>query len=75
MVDTFYSPFTNSFTIGGTCEVFRYAFDTAGNLLRQEDTGEIPCRIADSLYAVMVFQPCADLITCHKSSAVPALPI
>lgn len=45
MVDTFYSPFTNSFTIGGTCEVFRYAFDTAGNLLRQEDTGEtVPYR-------------------------------
>lgn len=37
---TFFSPATNAFTIAGTCEVFRYAFDEAGNLLRQEDTGE-----------------------------------
>ncbi len=40
VVDTFFSPATNSFTIGGTCQVFRYTFDDAGTLLRQEDTGE-----------------------------------
>lgn len=45
VADTFFSPATSSFTIGGTCQVFRYAFDTAGNLLRQEDTGEtVPYR-------------------------------
>ena len=37
---TFFSPATSSFTIGGTCEIFRYTFDPAGNLLKQEDTGE-----------------------------------
>ena len=43
--NTFFSPATSSFTIGGTCQVFRYAFDAAGNLLRQEDTGEtVPYR-------------------------------
>ena len=40
VVNTYFSPATSSFTIGGTCQVFRYTFDTAGNLLRQEDTGE-----------------------------------
>ena len=40
VVDSFFSPATNSFTIGGTCQVFRYTFDNAGTLLRQEDTGE-----------------------------------
>ena len=40
VVDTFFSPATNSFTIGGTCWVFRYTFDAAGTLLSQEDTGE-----------------------------------
>ena len=40
VASTFFSPATNSFTIGGTCRVFRYAFDTAGNLIRQDDTGE-----------------------------------
>ena len=45
MADTFFSPATNSFTIGGTCQVFRYTFDAAGTLLRQEDTGEtVPYR-------------------------------
>ena len=37
---TFFSPATSSFTIGGTCQVFRYTFDTAGHFLQQEDTGE-----------------------------------
>lgn len=40
VVDTFFSPATNSFIIGGTCQVFRYTFDDAGTLLHQEDTGE-----------------------------------
>ena len=42
---TFYSPMTNSFTIGGTNYVFRYSFDTAGRLISQEKTGEtVPYR-------------------------------
>ncbi len=40
IVSTFFSPVTSSFTIGGTCQVFRYAFGSSGDLLRQEDTGE-----------------------------------
>jgi hypothetical protein len=37
---TFYSPLTSSFTIGGTCTVFRYSFDASGSLIGQTDTGE-----------------------------------
>ncbi len=45
VVDTFFSPATSSFSIGGTCQVFRYTFDTAGDLPHQEDTGEtVPYR-------------------------------
>lgn len=45
VVNTFFSPATSSFSIGGTCQVFRYTFDDAGTLLRQEDTGEtVPYR-------------------------------
>lgn len=40
VTSTFFSPATSSFTIGGTCQVFRYTFDAAGTLARQEDTGE-----------------------------------
>ncbi len=40
VVNTFFSPATSSFSIGGTCQVFRYTFDDAGTLLSQEDTGE-----------------------------------
>lgn len=40
VVNTFFSPATSSFSIGGTCQVFCYTFDSAGTLLRQEDTGE-----------------------------------
>lgn len=40
IVNTFYSHYTSSFTIGGACQVFSYTFDDAGTLLRQEDTGE-----------------------------------
>lgn len=41
VVNTFFSPATNSFTIGGDSQVFRYTFDSAGTLIRQEDTGEL----------------------------------
>ena len=41
IVSTFFSPATSSFTIGGKCKVFRYTFDASGNLLGQEDTGEM----------------------------------
>ena len=45
VADTFFSPATSSFTIGGTSQVFRYAFDGTGALVRQEDTGEtVPYR-------------------------------
>lgn len=45
VVDTFFSPLTSSFTIGGTCQVFRYAFGADGSLLQQTDTGEtVPYR-------------------------------
>ena len=40
VADTFFSPMTSSFSIGGTCQVFRYTFDASGALLGQEDTGE-----------------------------------
>lgn len=40
VVETFFSPGTSSFTIGGTSQVFRYTFDASGTLLSQEDTGE-----------------------------------
>lgn len=36
----FFSPATNSFSIGGICQVFRYSFDGAGALVGSEDTGE-----------------------------------
>ena len=41
VVNTFVSPAASSFTIGGTCQVFRYTFDDVGTLLHQEDTGEV----------------------------------
>ena len=45
ITSTFFSPATSSFTIGGTCKVFRYNFNTAGVLTRQVDTGEtVPYR-------------------------------
>lgn len=40
ITSTFFSPATSSFSIGGTCKVFLYTFDAAGNLVEQEDTGE-----------------------------------
>ena len=45
VTSTFFSPATNSFTIGGTCKVFSYTFDAAGNLTEQKDTGDtVPYR-------------------------------
>jgi len=41
ITSTYFSPATSSFTIGGTCKVFRYNFNTAGILTQQVDTGEI----------------------------------
>ncbi len=38
---TFFSPATNSFTIGGTSYVYQYTFDDSGLLISQEKTGEI----------------------------------
>ena len=38
---TFFSPATNAFTIGGSCDVYRYTFGKAGSLLSQEETGEV----------------------------------
>ncbi len=38
---TFYSPYTSSFTIGGTCNVFRYTFGVNGVLLNQSKTDMI----------------------------------
>ena len=38
---TFFSPATNSFTIGGSCQVYRYAFGPDGTLQSQEKTGEV----------------------------------
>ena len=37
---SFFSPATSAFSIGGTCRVYRYAFDGEGALTGQTDTGE-----------------------------------
>ena len=45
VTSTFFSPYTSSFTIGGTCKVYRYTFDPSGALTGQTDTGEtVPYR-------------------------------
>ncbi len=36
-----YSPYTSSFTIGGTSSIFKYTFNKSGELTGQTDTGEI----------------------------------
>ena len=41
VTSTFFSPHTSSFTIGGTCKVYRYTFDDAGQCIGQKDTGEV----------------------------------
>ena len=40
IMSTFFSPETNSFTIGGTTYVYRYTFDSNGVLVNEEDTGQ-----------------------------------
>ena len=40
IMTVFFSPYTSSFTFGGTCDVFQYTFDSMGSLIRQEKTGE-----------------------------------
>lgn len=40
VVSAFFSPATSAFSIGGTCQVFRYAFDASGSLMGLTDTGE-----------------------------------
>ncbi len=45
VISTFLSPLTSSFTVGGTCRVYSYAFDADGRLIKQTDTGEtVPYR-------------------------------
>ena len=45
VTSTFFSPATSSFSIGGSCKVFRYTFDADGSLMGQTDTGEtVPYR-------------------------------
>ena len=39
-VDTFYSLATSSFTIGGTCRIYRYTFDANGALIGAEKTDD-----------------------------------
>ncbi|HBN82804.1 MAG TPA: hypothetical protein DDZ89_03070 [Clostridiales bacterium] len=41
ITETFFSPMTSSFTIGGASYVYRYVFDKNGTLLSQEKTGEV----------------------------------
>lgn len=41
IAETFFSPATSAFTIGGSCEVFHYCFSSDGSLLTQEKTGEV----------------------------------
>lgn len=45
ITSTFFSPATSSFSVGGTCKVFRYVFNVDGTLIGQTDTGEtVPYR-------------------------------
>lgn len=39
--DTYFSPATSAFTIGGASYVYRYIFDENGTILNQEKTGEV----------------------------------
>ncbi|HAN21905.1 MAG: hypothetical protein A2Y15_06135 [Clostridiales bacterium GWF2_36_10] len=41
ITDTFFSPMTSSFTIGGASYVYRYTFDVTGKIISQEKTGEV----------------------------------
>ncbi len=41
ITDTFFSPATSSFTIGGMSYIYKYSFDSFGKIINQEKTGEI----------------------------------
>ncbi|MEA4832916.1 MAG: hypothetical protein VB118_09930 [Oscillospiraceae bacterium] len=41
ITDTFFSPMTSSFTIGGASYVYRYEFDNTGKILSMERTDEV----------------------------------
>jgi hypothetical protein len=41
ITDTHFSPYTSSFTIGGSCLVYEYVFNESGYLLRLGKTGEV----------------------------------
>ena len=41
IADTWFSPYTSAFTIGGSSCVFRYSFDEKGNLTGRKETGEV----------------------------------
>ena len=38
---TYFSPYTSSHSIGGTCYVYRYTFDQTSSLVHQEKTGQV----------------------------------
>ena len=38
VAETFFSPATSSFTIGGACQIFQYTFNPAGSLISREKT-------------------------------------
>lgn len=40
VISSSFSPYTNSFTIAGSCKVYRYSFDGTGALAECEETGE-----------------------------------
>ncbi len=40
VTSTYWSPITSAYSIGGSCRVFRYTFDSAGVLTGQTETGE-----------------------------------
>lgn len=40
IVSAFYSPYTSSFSIGGSCKVYQYSFNKDGILTECDDTGE-----------------------------------
>lgn len=41
ITETYFSPMTSAFTIGGSSCVFRYSFNTGGKLISQQETGEV----------------------------------
>lgn len=45
IVRTYFSPYTSSFTIGGTSSVVKYTFKKSGEFIGQTDTGDtVPFR-------------------------------